>query len=292
MTNAQNTDISELPLYFAYRRKSDAHQHAETFHSHRGIEILYIHQGKGTMVVNHRKYDIASGMLCIFQPYQLHHLVLDYSDNVPFERSIAVFEPAVFEAYFEQWPSLKAFYDYLYRSKLSAPCIYGLDDPAELIQAFRSMERKLATMRKEDQMEQISLFLIGLFRALHDIWQDREGQSRPQEPRKTHQAEHILRWIESHYSEPLSLDAMSKELHLSPYHLSHLFKESIGVSITEYLSARRIHQAAMLLTTTNKPIALIAEEIGITNSSYFCSFFKSSMGITPLQYRKRRSRNK
>ncbi|WP_325176666.1 AraC family transcriptional regulator [Paenibacillus alkalitolerans] len=34
-------------------------------------------------------------------------------------------------------------------------------------------------------------------------------------------------------------------------------------------------------------ISLIAEEIGITNCSYFCKFFKTRMGVTPHQYRKR-----
>lgn len=289
MSNVQNTEISDVPLYFAYRRNSSVYN-SETFHSHQGIEILFIHHGRGTMVVNNRRYDIVPGMLCVFQPYQLHHLKFDYSDNVRFERSIAIFEPAVFESYFEQWPGLKAFYHYLYLSKLPSPCIYGLDNPTELIHAFESMEQRFKSLTKQDQMEQISLFLVGLYHALQGIWKQHEGQFKPQEPRVTHQAEKILRWIEAHYAEPLRLESMSKDLHLSPYHLSHLFKDSIGVSISDYLAARRIHQAATLLTTTNKPITLIAEEIGITNSSYFCTFFKTHMGTTPLQYRKRWSR--
>jgi len=78
---------------------------------------------------------------------------------------------------------------------------------------------------------------------------------------------------------------MAKSLHVSPYHLSHLFKEATGISISEYIATRRIHQAILLLTTTKKPISLIAEQIGLTNSSYFCKLFKSRMGITPHQYR-------
>lgn len=289
MSNMQSTAISDTPLYFAYRRKSIAHR--ETFHSHQGIEILFIHEGRGTLVVNQQRYDIASGMLCIFQPCQLHHLQLDYSDNIPFERSIAIFEPVVFESYFQQWPVLKAFYDYIHLSKLPSPCIYGLDNPIEVIQTFQSMERSLQKLTKKDQMEQISLFLVGLYRALQSIWEHNEGQPVLHETRKTYPVEQILRWVEAHYMEPLRLEAMAKELHLSTFHLSHLFKDSIGISISDYLAARRIHQAVVLLTTTNKPISLIAEEIGITNSSYFCAFFKAQMGTSPLQYRKRWSRS-
>ena len=47
------------------------------------------------------------------------------------------------------------------------------------------------------------------------------------------------------------------------------------------------HQSIQLLATTKKPISLIVEEIGLTNSSYFCKWFKTQMGITPHQYRKK-----
>jgi AraC-like DNA-binding protein len=99
--------------------------------------------------------------------------------------------------------------------------------------------------------------------------------------------EHILGWIEHHYAKPFQLEPLAKELHLSTFHLSHLFKEATGISITEYITVRRMHQAVLLLTSTDKPITRIAEEIGITSCSYFCKLFKSRMGTTPHQYRKR-----
>jgi mannose-6-phosphate isomerase-like protein (cupin superfamily) len=98
LTSIVSTDLNEGSLYFAYRRVSVDNQHHETFHSHRGIEILMIHDGKGTMIVNNVSYAIQPGMLCVFQPFQLHHLQLDYSGRQSFERSIAIFEPTMFEA--------------------------------------------------------------------------------------------------------------------------------------------------------------------------------------------------
>lgn len=94
-------------------------------------------------------------------------------------------------------------------------------------------------------------------------------------------------WIENHYTAPFRLDDLAKSLHLSPYHVSHLFKEATGVSITDYIATRRIHRSIQLLTATKRPISLIAEEIGLSNSSYFCKLFKSRTGVTPHQYRKR-----
>ncbi|WP_275983660.1 AraC family transcriptional regulator [Paenibacillus hamazuiensis] len=287
---SRSRDLSEGPLYFAYRRLSANNQHKETFHSHRGLEILLIHQGKGTMIVNNVSYAIRPGMVCIFQPYQFHHLQLDYSDNQTFERSIAIFEPATFDSYFEKWPALNAFYRNMYLSKLPSPCIYGVEDTHELVTVFQSMQQKVPTLTEAEQLEEISLFLVSAFRSLKPLWQTQRDQITPLRTRKNRHVEQILIWIERHYAMPFHLEDMSKELHLTTYHLSHLFKEAVGISITEYIATRRTHQAVMLLTTTDKPITLIAEEIGITNSSYFCKFFKSRMGTTPHQYRKRWSR--
>lgn len=287
MRDAANRYSGEL-LQFAYRRKSVNYEHKETFHSHLGVELLFIHQGKGTMIVDNVSYEIKPGMLCIFQPYQLHHLRLEYEDDQIFERSLAVFEPTVFEACFETFPALHAFYKYVYLGKLTSPCLYGIEEQHKVIGIFQSMNELRSSLSNDERFEENSLFLIELFRSLKQLWNKLEdhGAAFPSR-RKNHQVENILSWIESHYMAPFRLDDLSKALHVSPYHLSHLFKEATGVSITDYIAARRIHHAVRLLTTSAKSISMIAEEVGLTNSSYFCKLFKTNMGVTPHQYRKR-----
>jgi len=275
------------PLDIAYRRRSENYQHRETFHYHLGLEVLYIHDGKGTMIVGNNSYAIQPGMLCIFQPCQLHHLTLEYDNGQVFERSLAIFEPTMFEGYFRQWPALYDFYTFIHQGDLPVPCLYDVHDPF-LISVFQNMYDRYRSVSDMDKHEEISLFLVSLFRAMKQIWDKQKGKISAYRPRhKHHRVEPILTWIEDNYTEPFRLEEMSRALHLSPYHLSHLFKEATGISITEYIATRRIHQAVQLLTTTSKPISLIAQEIGLTNISYFCKLFRSKMGVTPLQYRKR-----
>lgn len=281
------THLNKELLHLVYRRISVNNQHTKTFHSHRGTEILFIHQGKGKMIINNVSYDIRPGMLCIFQPYQLHHLTLEYSEGDAFERSLTIFEPSIYESYFTQWPALHAFYQYINSGLLHCPCIYEVEKHSELDLLFQNIENKMSEAAEAEQLEEASLFLVGLFRLLKDIWPQQQMQLNPHRSRKQLLIEQILEWIERHYTEPFQLEAMAQELHLSSYHLSHFFKETVGVSITEYITTRRTHQALILLTTTDKPIAWVAEQIGITNSSYFCKFFKERMGITPHQYRKK-----
>ncbi|MBB3125347.1 hypothetical protein FHS19_000001 [Paenibacillus rhizosphaerae] len=164
----------EVPPHFAYKRKSVNYEHKETFHSNLGAEVLLIHQCRGTMIVNNNRYDIKPGMLCIFQPYQLHHLKLDYAEDQCFERSLAIFEPTMFESYFEKWPSLYTFYKFIYLGKLPFPCLYenSEEDGFNIIDSvYKSLNDRLPALSETERNEEFSLFLIALFRWIKQVWE-------------------------------------------------------------------------------------------------------------------------
>lgn len=285
MPYVQNIGLNVIPLYFTYQRKTiGTEQYQGTFHAHQGIEILIVHEGHGTLIVDQKSYEVTSGMLCVFQPFQLHHIQMD--PETPFVRSIVHFEPSLYEAYFEHWPRLSAFFKHIHTSTLQVPCLYELGETDQFHPLFQSLQMKLPSLGKQDELEEYSLFLVAFFRSFMPLWEQREGQIRSGPTRKSHQAERILGWLEEHYTEPLRLETMSAELHLSPYHLSHLFTECTGTSISDYVTARRLQQAVKLLTSTDQSVAHIGEAIGVTNCSYFCKMFKSQLGVTPHQYRK------
>ncbi|KRE66688.1 AraC family transcriptional regulator [Paenibacillus sp. Soil750] len=285
MSYVLNIGLNENPLYFAYQRETiGSEQFQGTFHAHQGIEILIVHKGHGTLIVDQKSYEVTSGMLCVFQPYQLHHIQVD--PETPFTRTVIQYEPSVYESYFAHWPRLLAFFKHIHTSTLHAPCLYGLNEVDQFHSLFQSLETKQPSINKNDELEEYSLFLIAFFRSFMPLWEQHDGQIRSGPTRKTHQAERILSWLEEHYTEPLRLEQMSAELHLSPYHLSHLFTECTGTSISDYVTARRMQQAVKLLMSTDQTVARIGEAIGVTNCSYFCKMFKSHIGITPHQYRK------
>jgi AraC family transcriptional regulator of arabinose operon len=288
MSYIHNVNLRDVPLYFAYKRTSDEPNHYQgTFHAHQGIEILIVHEGKGTIIIEQKSYALAPGMLCVFQPYQLHHVQVDLSPETPFIRSIVHFEPSLYESYFDKWPSLQAFYKQIHMGSLPEPCMYHPGDAEPLHSLLRSWEQTLPLLSKGDYFEEFSLFLVGFLRAFKLLWEQQPAPiAAGNISRKPHQAERILEWLDAHYKEPLRLEQMASELHLSPYHLSHLFKACTGSSISDYVAAKKMQQAIMLLTSSEHSIARIGEEVGITNSSYFCKMFKTQMGITPHQYRK------
>ncbi len=91
--------------------------------------------------------------------------------------------------------------------------------------------------------------------------------------------------IDSDLTADLSLRKQAELLNVNASYLSSLFKKETGVTLTEYVSKKRIDHAAFLLTSTNMQIQAIAQYCGIFDVNYFTKTFKKIMGKTPKEYR-------
>lgn len=94
-------------------------------------------------------------------------------------------------------------------------------------------------------------------------------------------------YIQQHLSEPLERDHLASLVFVSPDHLSHLFRQQKGMSLSNYIMEQRLAKARELLLTTRQNIRDIAFACGFQNESYFISQFKKKYGKTPLNYRKK-----
>lgn len=60
-------------------------------------------------------------------------------------------------------------------------------------------------------------------------------------------ANQVKKYIEDHFQEELSLDILADKMEISPKYLSRIFKQSIGVNLSEYLMYIRIENAKKML---------------------------------------------
>lgn len=79
---------------------------------------------------------------------------------------------------------------------------------------------------------------------------------------------------------------MARKVYISPYYLSHLFREELNITFLEYLTMVRMEEAKKLLKDTSLSIVAIASQVGYEDASYFSKVFKRYVGISPAQYRK------
>lgn len=92
--------------------------------------------------------------------------------------------------------------------------------------------------------------------------------------------------IERNYNNPINLDFLSKELCVSKFHLSRLFKKHTGFSPYEYLIKQRINQAKSLLKTTEYSVGEISRIVGFESTSHFIKVFNHHERTTPLKFRR------
>ncbi|WP_158606688.1 AraC family transcriptional regulator [Paenibacillus ginsengarvi] len=255
----------------------------QLFHFHPGIEIIYVHAGVGSLVVEQTIHEVKPGTLIFMKPFQPHYLKLQISPTQPYVRTLIKYDVAYFAEYLKAFPSIAQFHDYI------------CGDPAGLQVQYMSerepLERFLAEHKERLQrspmcspMEGNALFLIALLHFLYPLWQKGEPDRQPKRA-EVPVVVRMMDWINENYDKEFQLESLAQAVHLSPNHASGLFRKATGKTITEFIIDRRLKQACILLKTTTRSVQEIGEKSGWPNFNYFCNIFKKRMGVTPKQYR-------
>lgn len=106
-------------------------------------------------------------------------------------------------------------------------------------------------------------------------------------PDTTHAfVQRVVNHVRDHITDPLSIAAIARALHVSPGHLRNEFHRLAGVSIGRYIRVARIRQACILIDTTDLPLADIGLRCGYDSIFSFSRAFKADKGVPPTTYRK------
>ncbi len=278
----ENLELGRNCFVLSYQHETTENQW-EMFHAHQGIEFHYIHQGDGHIILDQNIHRIQSRMLVYYQPYQLHKINMDTCPDSPYVRTTFVFDPVIADPYLKPFPSLRAFFQYLWKKRLSMQFI-DLHENDKVLELFTEFRDRLETAGAYEQQEEMVIFLISLLRYLRGIIGPKLDTASSKK-RETRHSEMIMEWVSAHYRQEFALEWLASELHLSPYHISHLFREEMGCSITEYIMVKRLREACLLLSTTSLSIKEISREVGLNSDSYFCQLFRKHMGVSPAKYR-------
>ena len=104
------------------------------------------------------------------------------------------------------------------------------------------------------------------------------------QPRAVTQA---VDFIHDNYAKDLSLSDIAAAAHLSPFHLSRIFKKATGATPHQYLLQVRVNCARSLLTAGAgyRSLAEVAATVGFADQSHLTRHFKRMLGVTPRQLR-------
>lgn len=116
-------------------------------------------------------------------------------------------------------------------------------------------------------------------------WTERQMERCIQERRSSRPVRAAKEYIARHYMKTLTLEEISRHVHLNASYLSIVFKKETGQNFSDYLTSYRIEMAKNMLRQGDMSIAAISEAVGYADSKYFSRIFTKLVGIKPSAYR-------
>lgn len=92
-------------------------------------------------------------------------------------------------------------------------------------------------------------------------------------------------YILQNLHQPLTTSVIADAVGVSTSHLQHLFSESTGITLMNFVRFERLKAAAGMLRFSDYSVTKIADYYQFKSQSHFCAAFKKQFGVTPLQYK-------
>jgi AraC family transcriptional regulator len=277
-----NLQQEAFPILLVYKDTKNP-QHELPDHLHDWYEIVYIYQGKGTFFIDQTFHDMQQGDVFVIPGNTIHRAIPD--QDSPVTSTAIFFSPTlIYNTNFGHSYSYMKLFE---KGKKDNIYKYPLDSDY-----CREIENYIDNMNAEnsqttpDNQHAIVLWLHMILLHLnrnclpHDVILDTKSKFEPQ------WLKNILVFIDQHLNDKLDLDFLSKQAAVSPAHFSRVFKQLVGMNVTDYITTKRIMMTKELLLQTNDKIESIAEQCGFQSMPHFYRTFKKYTGMTPTAYRK------
>lgn len=266
--------------FLVSHRKALSH-HMPIGHFHSTYEIYYLMSGKREFFIKDRTVVINKGDIVIISPNILHRTT--NAEMPKHERLIVNIHETQMASVNSSWmdtlkPLLENEYIIVNGTLHDRLAIESL---AHSI--MQEVQEKKPGFELYAQTLVLQLLLICCRHVLQNIVKPPEAPSPMHE-----RISEVVRYINSHYMEELSLQLLAENFFVSQYYLSRFFKEATGFTFVEYLNSVRIKEAKKLLEHSSMKVSLISKKVGFGSVTHFGRVFKEVTGFVPLYYRKGR----
>lgn len=254
--------------------RPDTSAHPRVMHAHEDfIELILICSGSSTYLIHDKKYEVKAGDLLIYNSGVVHDEITS-SENEMGSYCIAVGGLHM--------PGLRE------NALISddAGYVFPTGNDFEVIRTLcEMMFRSLSSGEPRAEVFCHTLMHALLVKAVTIVGVKLAADEDEVVAEPSILGRRVKAYIDDNYAESITLQSIGDALHVSPYYLSHVFKEMSGYSPMQYLLRRRIGEAQTLLITTDLPVTQIAGMVGYDTQSYFNLQFSKHVGMPPKKYR-------
>ena len=225
---------------------------SRTPHMHEAFELFTVLKGNGTMTLQTGEIDLHSGDVMIVNPNKVHSfhcendrlLILTIHLSLDFEH--------------DYFPELK---NIIFNCNEVIPA-----SSADAIRVIELMNQaalsyfRLSSYDRHRCVALVTMLMSELLERFDHI--EMTSSEYTAQIYSSQRMYRIVKYIETHLTEPRLLQSTAQKEGLSSTYLSRLFTEYFNISFQEFLKQKRIEKAMRLLRTTNLPIYDICYECG------------------------------
>lgn len=258
-------NISEIGLHdlrnippLLYTRKQDY------------FTLHFILNGRGTLFIDDKKYDLQENDMFFISPYQPHKYYAVPSD--PWKYFWFILTGSLVGDYMK---------DLLFTRERPVYRCESPDRVKALANSFFSNNTGVTTSKEK-------MFAF-FFELTAHIAGERQPKNTAARTETSDYIEKIKNLIFINYANPdFKIEDLSFMINLSHSYLCSIFKKETHISLKKYLCDIRMEQALDLLLNSELSVKEIAFQTGFTDSLYFSKSFKKQYGVSPSEYRKKR----
>ena len=231
------------------------------------------------MQIGKHTYNVRSGDLMLIPPHTPHRLII-HSPKTPYRRFVFW----ISKNFCEHLSQLSSAYMYLINYVNEHKDYLFQMDPVSFNTLQSKMIRLLEEMHGEryGKEEQIALYISDFILYINRlVYEQREPQTQAV---NTSLYSNLVEYIEQHLDEELSLERLADEFYVSKYHIAHVFKENVGLSIHQYITKKRLSLCQEAIRAKMN-ITEVYHAYGFGDYSSFYRAFKKEFGISPKEFR-------
>lgn len=253
-------------------------------HTHNYYEFYFFLEGDISIQIEEDLHRLRYGDLVMIPPGTPHHAVIHSTEKL-YRRFVFWISREYLGQLMEQSPD----YGYLIQHvSVSKEYIFHQD-----MITFNTIQSKIFGLIEEVHTQRfgkeakVLLCVNDLVLTVNRIVYESKHPKVQKEEGSLYQ--NLLDYIEGHLDEELTLEHLAREFFVSKYHIAHIFKDNIGISIHQYITKKRV-AACRNAILDNAKISSVYLQFGFKDYASFYRAFRKEYGLSPKEYKETRKR--
>lgn len=257
----------------------DSYLREVALHHHDFYEIYFFLSGNVRYIIESQNYQLQPWDILLISPMELHQPMI-FQEKEPYERVVIWLSKEYMESLCTPQTDLSRCFD------VGSPGHTNLLRPDP--QSLQYLEPKLHELLEESGSKDyggdvLASHIIPILLTFLNRLAKRQSRSYELEDRSSRMIGSVLRYINDHYRDNITLEMLATHFFVSKFHLSREFRRLVGTSVYRYIIQKRLVIAKQMMLAGHSPTSLY-DKCGFSDYSNFYRAFKAEYGIPPKEF--------